>query len=100
MRNSGIRLDYLSVSFEGDIVDYNYLMDICKKEGKETNGIPMYGLGYEFDDYRIYLQSDYSCAYPVGMLVINHELLWISDFDAIQGIVYSFELQHHGFNSS
>lgn len=95
MNNSGIRLDYLSVSFDGDILDYNVLMDICKKEAQKINGIPMYGLGYEFDDFRLYLQADYSNSYPIGLLVFNHELLWVNDYEAIQEIIMSFEIPHH-----
>lgn len=112
--NNGLRMDWLGVSLDGNIDVYDTLLD-SMIELKNIPGIPMFGIGYECDGYRIYLQgrsniiekevrlkmrdSDrVSNAYPLAILIFDHTVLWSMETGYIQSVIEGFEemgCRHH-----
>lgn len=81
--NSGVRLDWLSLSINGTI-DFLSTFDY---EGDPITGIRMYPVGRQFDYYKIYLQEQYNISYPVACLVFDHSLLWGCKYDMLFDIL-------------
>ena len=112
--NNGLRMDWLGVSLDGNIDVYDTLLD-SMIEMKNIPGIPMFGIGYECDGYRIYIQgrsniiekevrlkmrdSDrVSNAYPLAILIFDHTVLWSMETGYIQSVIEGFEemgCRHH-----
>ncbi len=116
--NSGLRFDWLGISLDGDLDVYKAMLDACR-EMSPSNGLPMYPIGFECDSYRIYLQDGESIreligkkennlvdktmlslsnAYPLGLLVFDHMVLWAGEFEYIQSVIAGWEdlgCRHH-----
>lgn len=116
--NSGLRVDWLGVSMDGGIETYKRMIE-ATLEMNRVPGLPMYPLGFECDSYRLYMQDGESIkeeimkkegklvnkgmlslsdAYPLGLLVFDHLVVWASEFDLIQDVIYAYEelgASHH-----
>lgn len=116
--NSGLRFDWLSISLDGGLDTYKRLLD-SSMELEVIPGLPMYPVGYGCDGYRLYLQDGESIrelirkkedrlsdgamlslsnAYPLGLLVFDHLVLWASDMDFVQSVIWGYEemgCEHH-----
>ena len=116
--NSGLRLDWLGISIDGGVLEYKAVIDACR-ELMPSPGLPMYPLGFETDGYRLYLQDgeslreliakkegnlvdrnmlNLSNAYPLGLIVFDHMVLWAGEFGYIQDVIAGYEdlgCRHH-----
>ena len=95
MKNTGIRFDYLAVSVGDSFNDYIRLQNYSMEMERLDSGIPMYGLGFENNYYRLYIQNDYSDKYPCGLVVFHHEILWANMIDVIFDVIDGFNMYHH-----
>ena len=83
--NTGVRLDWLSLSINGTI-DFLSTFD---REGTPIAGIRMYPVGRQFDYYKVYLQEEYNICFPVACVVFDHSLLWGCKYDLIFEVLAS-----------
>jgi hypothetical protein len=85
--NSKVRLDWLSLSLEGDEEFRQLLITKGSKGQKAISGIPMYLHGYDMTYYRLYIQDEINANYPVAVIMINHPLLWGGQYDRIYDVM-------------
>ncbi len=85
--NSKVRLDWLSLSLEGDEEFRQLLITLGSKGQKPISGIPMYLHGYDMTYYRLYIQDEINEHYPVAVVMINHPVLWGCKYDRIYDVM-------------
>lgn len=81
--NSGLRLDWLSISIEGDFRLYK-LLDV---NNNVIPGIKMYLHGRDFEKFKLFMQDDYNDSYPIGILKFENALLWGKKYNEIVEII-------------
>ena len=85
--NSKVRLDWLSLSLEGDEEFRQLLITLGSKGQKPIPGIPMYLHGYDMSYYRLYIQDELNENYPVAVIIINHPVLWGGQYNRIYEVM-------------
>jgi len=83
--NSKLRVDWLSVSLEGDEVFRQGLMAVG--EFKPIPGIPLYLHGYDLEYARLYVQDELNDNYPTACVIFNHAILYGGQYDRIYDIM-------------
>lgn len=85
--NSKVRMDWLSLSLEGDEEFRQLLIGKGENSRKAIPGIPMYLHGYDMTYYRLYVQDEINSNYPVGLIIVNHPVLWGGRYEHIYDVM-------------